>query len=85
MRLRTKRFLCYTVRLSQRTDLTVTNLNHQVLQLGLEQGTLRLTVYQLPSGETVEIDTPNGVLTVMQPGTYHVDIEQGPARSQRLD
>ena len=72
----------YTVRLSQRTDLTVTNLNDQVLQLGLEQGTLRLTVYQLPSGETVEIDTPNGVLTVIQPGTYRVDIEPGGERTE---
>jgi hypothetical protein len=72
----------YTVRLSQRTDLTVTNLNDQDLQLGLEQGTLRLTVYQLPSGDTVEIDTLNGVLTVMQPGTYRVDIEQGGERTQ---
>jgi hypothetical protein len=39
MRLRTKDLLLhYIVRLSQRIDLTVTNLNAQVLQLGLEQG-----------------------------------------------
>ena len=59
----------YTVRLSHQTDLSVANLSDQVLQLGLQQGTLGLTVYQVSSGETVEIDTPNGILTVMQPGT----------------
>lgn len=72
----------YTVRLSQQTDLTVTNLNDQILQLGLGQGTLRLTVYQLPSRETVEIDTPNGALTAVQPGTYRVDVKQGGERTQ---
>jgi len=39
--------------------LTVTNLNDQILQLGLQAGTLRLSVYQLPSGGTIEVDTPN--------------------------
>ena len=67
----------YTVRLSHQTDLSVANLSDQVLQLGLQQGTLGLTVYQVSSGETVEIDTPNGVLTVKQPGTYRVDVDPG--------
>src|SRR5258708_23355559 len=30
----------FTVRLSEHTDLTVTNLNDQILQLGLQEGTL---------------------------------------------
>ncbi len=65
----------YAVRLSGATDLTITNLNDQIMQLGLEQGTLRLSVYQLPSGETVEIDTPNGALTIQRPGKYRVDVD----------
>jgi hypothetical protein len=67
----------YTVRLSHQTDMSVTNLSDEVLQLGLQQGTLGLTVYQVTSGETVEIDTPDGVLTVKQPGTYRVDVDPG--------
>ncbi len=62
-----------TVRLSDSTDLTMTNLNDQSMQLGLEQGTIRVSVYRLRSGETVEIDTPNGALTAVQPGSYRVD------------
>ena len=61
-----------TVRLSDSTDLTMTNLNDQIMQLGLEEGTLHVSVYRLRSGETVEVDTPNGALT-MQPGSYRVD------------
>src|SRR5437016_111962 len=64
----------YAVRVSDATDLTITNLNDQIVQLGLEQGTLRLSVYQLPSGETVEIDTPNGALTIQRPDKYRVDV-----------
>jgi hypothetical protein len=65
----------YTARLSGSTDLTITNLNDQIMQLGLEQGTLRVSIYQLPSGNTVEVDTPNGALTFLQPGTYRADVE----------
>jgi len=39
----------YTVRLAEQTDLIVTNLNDQIMQLGLEQGTLRLSVYEISS------------------------------------
>jgi hypothetical protein len=64
----------YTVRLSEKTDLVITNLTDQVMQLGLDQGTMRLSVYQLPAGNTVEADTPNGSLTVLEKGNYRVDV-----------
>src|SRR5258708_32570602 len=65
----------FTVRLSEHTDLTVTNLNDQILQLGLQEGTLRLSVYQLPSGGTIEVDTPNGAVTVVQPGEVRIQVD----------
>lgn len=61
------------VRLSEATDLTVANLNDQLMQLGLAQGTIRVSLYELPSGNSVEIDTPNGALLLQQPGNYRVD------------
>ena len=64
----------YAVRLSDGTDLTVTALTDQFMQLGLAQGTLRVSVYELPSDDTVEIDTPNGSLTLLEAGEYRVDI-----------
>jgi hypothetical protein len=65
----------FTIRLSQNTDLTLANLNDQTMQLGLGQGTIRVSVYELPSGNTVEIDTPNGALTALGPGSYRVDVD----------
>ena len=63
----------FAVRMSETTDLTMANLNDQLMQLGLAQGAIRLSVYQLPSGHTVEIDTPNGALTILRLGSYRVD------------
>jgi hypothetical protein len=62
-------------RLADATDLTVTNLNDQITQLGLEQGILRVTVTELRRGDTVEIDTPNGALTLLASGSYRVDVD----------
>jgi len=63
----------FAVRMSEATDLTMANLNDQIMQLGLGQGSIRVTVYDLPAGNSVEIATPNGALTVLQPGSYRVD------------
>ncbi len=65
----------YTVRLAEQTDLIVTNLNGQIMQLGLEQGTLRLSVYELSSDNTVEVDTPHASLSILAPGTYRADAD----------
>jgi hypothetical protein len=63
----------YAVRIGQTTDLTIANLNDQFFQLGLAQGTVRLSTYQIPPGNSVEVDTPNGALLIEQPGDYRVD------------
>ena len=34
----------YTARMWERTDLTIANLNDQVMQLGVDEGSLRITV-----------------------------------------
>jgi ferric-dicitrate binding protein FerR (iron transport regulator) len=65
----------YAVRLSERTDLTVTNLNDQIMQLGVEQGTVRVSIYEQPSGDNVEVDTPNDALTLLKAGTFRVDVD----------
>lgn len=61
------------VRASATTDLTMANLNDQFMQLGLGQGVIRVRVYELLSGESVEVDTPNGALTLLRPGDYRVE------------
>jgi hypothetical protein len=61
------------VRASATTDLTVANLNDQFMQLGLGQGAIRVHVYDLPSGDSIEVDTPNGALTLLLPGDYRIE------------
>jgi hypothetical protein len=65
----------YTVRMGAATDVTVANLTDQLMQLGVAQGTVRVGVYELPAGNAVEIDTPNGALDALGPGSYRVDID----------
>lgn len=61
------------VRVSEATDLTIANLNDQLMQLGLEQGAMRVSVYELPQGNSIEVDTPNGALTLLEAGNYRFD------------
>lgn len=61
------------VRVSSSTDVTTTNLNDQIVQLGLAQGTLRVRAYDILQGNSVEIDTPNAALTLLRPGSYRVE------------
>ncbi len=61
------------VRLWQTTDLAITNLADNITQLGLSQGTVRVRTYGLDPGAQVELDTPNGALTVTHPGDFRVD------------
>ena len=62
----------FSARIADSTDLTITNLTDHLAQLGVAQGTLRLSVYRLAADDSVEIDTPNGALIVRAPGHYRV-------------
>ncbi len=64
----------FTVRLADSTDLTVTALGDHYAQFGLSQGTMRVSVYRLLAGDTIEVDTPNGAFVVRAPGTYRIEI-----------
>ena len=59
------------------TDLSVTNLNNEITQLGLSQGSLHVRTFTLGPNHTVEVDTPNGAITVMQPGDFRIDCYTG--------
>ena len=63
-----------TLRLSDATDATITNLTDNLIQIGLSTGTARLTVTALDSDDSIEIDTPGGPLVVTAPGVYRIVI-----------
>ena len=69
-------------RFGSSTDVTVTNLTDGLFQLGVPAGTLRLSVYRMNAGDTIEVDTPNGAVTVLVPG--NVRIETNTAGTQTI-
>lgn len=64
----------FALRMSQSTDLTITNLTDQLLQIGVGQGSFEVTVFRLAAANSVEIDTPNGALALQRAGSYRVDV-----------
>jgi hypothetical protein len=62
-----------TLRVAEGSDLTVTSLTDQFTQVGMAQGILRVSVYEMAPGDSVEIDTPRGALTLLAAGEYRVD------------
>ena len=63
------------VRLGQQTDLTVTAMTDPLEQFGLAQGGVHLRSLAMPPGTTVELDTPNVAVTVLQRGDVRVDVD----------
>jgi len=63
------------VRLGPLADLTVTALTDTLSQLGLAGGSVHLRSYSLDPNRTVELDTPNVAVTVLQPGDVRVDVD----------
>ncbi len=62
------------IRLGSNTGFAFLNLDDRTVQLQLSAGALILSVRDLPSGETYEVDTPNIALSVQQPGVYRVEV-----------
>ena len=61
------------IRMSEQTDLTATSLTDDLMQFGLAQGSVIVRVYDLRANHTLEVDTPNGAVTLVQAGEYRVD------------
>jgi hypothetical protein len=63
------------LRLGPQADLTVTAMTDTLSQLGLAAGSAHLRTYSLEPNATVELDTPNIAVTVLQPGDVRVDVD----------
>jgi FecR protein len=62
-------------RIDQQTSLTITNLDDNITQLELDQGSLFVHVRRLFGGESVEVDTPNVAFVVDREGDYRFDVD----------
>ncbi len=62
------------IRLADETALAILNLDDRVTQLSLTQGALNVRVASLNPGETLEVDSPNGAVTIERAGAYRFDV-----------
>ncbi len=66
-----------SLRLGSTTGFSFLNLTDGVAQIQVTEGTLRVRVKRLEENETFEIDTPNLAFSVLRPGTYRVNVNEG--------
>jgi hypothetical protein len=64
------------VRLAPNTELSVLNLDDASVQLRLTEGSLSVRVRRLESDDAIEIDTPVGAVSLVQPGLYRIDVTE---------
>ncbi len=63
------------IRMNAGTGVSILNLDDQITQLQLSQGTLNVRVRGLGPNQAFEVDTPNLAFTLRQPGAYRIDVD----------
>ncbi len=64
------------VRAGAATEIDLTALEPDYLQLRIPGGHAALDLKSLPRGTTIEVDSPNAAFTINRPGYYRVDIDE---------
>ncbi|MGA2434183.1 MAG: DUF6600 domain-containing protein, partial [Bryobacteraceae bacterium] len=64
-----------SIRLNSGTNFQFVNLSDDVVQTSINDGNLSLHVRHLFDGESWEVDTPNGAVTLLRTGEYRVDTD----------
>ena len=65
-----------TIRLDSFTGFSFLNLDDQITQIQLSEGTANIRVRELARDETFEVDTPNLAFTIIQPGVYRIQANE---------
>ncbi len=64
-----------SARLGSTTSVTLLNLDDQIAQFDLAQGTLDLRVRRIYPAQVYEIDTPNLAFSIRRAGEYRIDVD----------
>jgi hypothetical protein len=64
------------LRVAPSTELSVLDLDDHVAQIRVTQGTVSVRVRAVDAGDTMEIDTPAGAVTLLAPGLYRLDVNE---------
>src|SRR5437879_7848175 len=65
------------IRLSSNTGFSFLNLDDRTAQIRITEGALNVRVRRLENDETLEIDTPNLAFSVLRPGSYKINVNEG--------
>jgi hypothetical protein len=63
------------LRAADSTEFGLADIESGFLQIELKDGTMALDLRSLPAGYRVELDTPNAVFAIEQPGYYRADVD----------
>jgi len=66
----------YALRLGPQTGFSFLNLDDNVVQVRLTEGSLNVRVRRLDQNQTLEIDTPNLAFNVLRAGSYRIDVNE---------
>src|SRR5262245_22101983 len=70
------------IRVDGDTEVGLVNCTTDITQLGLNGGVLDLSARSFPSGFALEVDTPTGATTILEPGRYRIEVsDRGTAYS----
>ena len=66
----------YALRLGPQTGFSFLNLDDNVVQVRLTEGSLNVRVRRLDENQTLEIDTPNLAFNILRAGSYRIDVNE---------
>lgn len=64
------------VRLGSQTAFTILNLDDNVTQISVSEGTLNIHLRRLDSDDSFEVDTPNIAFSLLRPGDYRIGVNE---------
>ncbi|MEO8368038.1 MAG: DUF6600 domain-containing protein, partial [Candidatus Solibacter sp.] len=64
------------LRMGPETALAVLDLDDRIVQLSLTGGSLHVRLRELAEGESFEVDTPNGAITLLRSGEYRITVDE---------
>jgi len=65
-----------SIHLGAMTALSFLNLDQNITQMRLAEGSINFRVRELREGDTYEVDTPNVAFTVRQAGAFRIDVNE---------
>jgi hypothetical protein len=63
------------IRISSQTSISFLNLDDQVAQIQLAQGSMDIRVRRMDQNEAYEVDMPNVAFSILSPGEYRFDVD----------